>query len=103
MTAFTLQEAQRHAGRSTRINCVSPGGIDTPLTPQFEALMGKAQSDWTNAQTGRAATPDEMGADEVADPPTCVTTWETTPVWAIWGLTRVQLTDPVGLSRGFDL
>lgn len=60
VTAFTLQEAQRHAGKSTRINCVSPGGIDTPLTPQFEALMGKAQSDWTNAQTGRAATPDEI-------------------------------------------
>lgn len=60
VTAFTLQEAQRHAGQSTRINCVSPGGIDTPLTPQFEALMGKAQSDWTNAQTGRAATPDEI-------------------------------------------
>ena len=60
VTAFTLLEAARHAGRSTRINCVSPGGIDTPLTPQFEALMGKAQSDWTNAQTGRAATPDEI-------------------------------------------
>ena len=60
VTAFTLLEAQRHAGQSTRINCISPGGIDTPLTPQFEALMGKAQSDWTNAQTGRAATPDEI-------------------------------------------
>ena len=43
-----------------RINCVSPGPVETPLYPQFEELMGKAQSDWTKEQTGRAATPDDI-------------------------------------------
>lgn len=60
VTAFTLREAARHARTGTRINCVSPGGIHTQLTPAFEALMGKAQADWSNEHTGRAAVPDEI-------------------------------------------
>ena len=60
VTAFSLREAQAHALTSTRINCISPGGITTPLTPQFDALMGKAHAEWINAQTGRAAQPDEI-------------------------------------------
>jgi NAD(P)-dependent dehydrogenase (short-subunit alcohol dehydrogenase family) len=60
VTAWVLRAAALHAMRSTRILCVSPGGIQTPLTPQFDALMGKAQAEWTNAQTGRAAVPDEI-------------------------------------------
>ena len=44
---------------------VSPGPIETPLYPQFESLMGKAQSDWTKAQTGRAASAGEIA--EVVD------------------------------------
>lgn len=60
VTAWIMEEARVHALASTRILAVSPGGIDTPLTPQFEALMGKAQAEWTNAQTGRAARPDEI-------------------------------------------
>lgn len=60
VTAFTLREAQHHAQRSTRINAVSPGGIDTPLTPQFNALMGPEHAEWMNRLTGRAAQPDEI-------------------------------------------
>lgn len=60
VTAFTLREAAVHARTSTRINCVSPGGIHTQLTPDFEALMGKAQADWSNEHTERAAVPDEI-------------------------------------------
>ena len=37
-----------------RINCISPGPIDTPLYPEFESIMGKAQSDWSRAQAGTA-------------------------------------------------
>ena len=60
VTAWTLREAQNHVHRSTRILCVSPGGIDTPLSPQFEALMGAEQTAWSRSQVGRPAQPDEI-------------------------------------------
>ena len=60
VTAWTLREAQNHVHRSTRILCVSPGGIDTPLSPQFEALMGTEQTAWSRTQVGRSAQPDDI-------------------------------------------
>ncbi|MBU6270643.1 MAG: SDR family oxidoreductase [Betaproteobacteria bacterium] len=60
VTAFSLREAREHVHRSTRILCVSPGGIDTPLSPQFEALMGSEQTAWSRSQVGRPAVPDEI-------------------------------------------
>ena len=60
VTAFSLREAREHVHRTTRILCVSPGGIDTPLSPQFEALMGSEQTDWSRGQIGRPAVPDEI-------------------------------------------
>jgi len=65
VTAYSLLAARRALQADVRINCVSPGPVETPLYPEFEALMGKAQSDWTKAQTGRAATPDDIA--EVID------------------------------------
>ena len=55
VTAYTLRAAQEGAAKDYRINCVSPGPIDTPLYPEFEAIMGKAQSDWGKAQVGTAS------------------------------------------------
>lgn len=55
VTAYTLRSAQEGVKKGFRINCVSPGPIDTPLYPEFESLMGKAQSDWTRAQVGTAS------------------------------------------------
>lgn len=60
VTAWTLREAQHHVHRSTRILCVSPGAIDTPLSPQFEALMGAEQTAWLRSQAGRPAQPDDI-------------------------------------------
>ena len=60
VTAYTLRTAQVALAQGVRINCVSPGVIDTPLYPQFESLMGKAQSHWMIAQAGRSATPDDI-------------------------------------------
>jgi NAD(P)-dependent dehydrogenase (short-subunit alcohol dehydrogenase family) len=62
VTAWSLREARHHVHRGTRVLCVSPGGIDTPLSPQFEALMGSEQTAWSRSQVGRSATPDEIAA-----------------------------------------
>lgn len=65
VTAYTLRAAQDGIRQGYRINCVSPGPIETPLYPQFESLMGAEQSEWTKAQTGRAATANDIA--EVVD------------------------------------
>ncbi len=65
VTAYTLRAAQQGLQSGHTVNCVSPGPIETPLYPQFESLMGKAQSDWSKAQTGRAASATDIA--EVVD------------------------------------
>lgn len=65
VTAYTLRAAQGGVQQGYRVNCVSPGPIETPLYPQFESLMGKAQSDWSKAQTGTAASANDIA--EVVD------------------------------------
>jgi len=65
VTAYTLRSAQQALNAGVRVNCVSPGPIQTPLYPQFESLMGEAQSEWMQAQTGRAASPNDIA--EVLD------------------------------------
>ena len=65
VTAYTLLAAQAGLRDGYTINCVSPGPIETPLYPQFESLMGKAHSEWMQAQTGRAATANDIA--EVID------------------------------------
>jgi len=65
VTAYTLRAAEAAIRNGYRINCVSPGPIETPLYPQFESLMGAEQSDWMKAQTGRAASANDIA--EVVD------------------------------------
>lgn len=65
VTAYTLRMAAVGVQNGFRVNCVSPGPIETPLFPQFESLMGKAQSDWMVAQTGRIADANDIA--EVVD------------------------------------
>ncbi len=65
VTAYTLRAAEQGLHGGYTVNCVSPGPIETPLYPQFESLMGKAQSDWSKAQTGRAADANDIA--EVVD------------------------------------
>ena len=65
VTAHTLRTAEVGVAEGFRVNCVSPGPIETPLYPQFESLMGKAQSDWMAAQAGRIAGPNDIA--EVID------------------------------------
>ncbi len=65
VTAHTLRSAEAAAKAHYTVNSVSPGPIETPLYPQFEALMGEAQSEWMKAQAGRAASADDIA--EVID------------------------------------
>lgn len=65
VTAYTLRAAEQALHNGYTINCVSPGPVETPLYPEFESLMGKAQSDWMKAQTRRAARPVDIA--EVVD------------------------------------
>jgi NAD(P)-dependent dehydrogenase (short-subunit alcohol dehydrogenase family) len=44
-----------------RMNCVSPGPIESPMMPEFRTAMGSGAIDWTAAQSaGRLATPSEI-------------------------------------------
>ncbi len=60
VTLWTLKAAQRGAGGAVRINAVSPGSVNTQLTPSFRQQMGDDYTDWLNSATDRAASPAEI-------------------------------------------
>lgn len=60
VTLWTHKAAQRGATGAVRINAVSPGGVDTQLTPNFRDQMGNEYSDWLRTFTDRGAAPAEM-------------------------------------------
>lgn len=62
LTLWTLKAAQRGATGAVRVNSVSPGGIDTQLTPAFREQMGDDYTDWLRTFTDRAAVPAEIAA-----------------------------------------
>lgn len=60
VTAYTLGLVERALKRGVRCNVISPGGVDTPISPDFTRQMGEAQVAWINAQVGRQAKPAEI-------------------------------------------
>ena len=60
VTLWTLKAAQRGATGAFRVNSVSPGGVDTQLTPSFRAQMGEDYTDWLRVFTERSARPEEI-------------------------------------------
>ena len=46
--------------KGVRMNCVSPGPVDTPILDDFRASMGAQTVADTIAKTGRAGTPDDV-------------------------------------------
>lgn len=60
VTLWTKVASQRGAQGAVRVNSVSPGSVDTQLTPSFRAQMGEEFSDWRRDLIERAATPAEM-------------------------------------------
>lgn len=60
VTLWTLKAAQRGATGAFRVNSVSPGGVDTQLTPSFRRQMGEDYTDWLRVFTDRSARPEEI-------------------------------------------
>lgn len=60
VTLWTKIAAERGATGAVRVNSVSPGGVDTQLTPSFRAQMGNDYSDWIRAIIDRSAVPAEI-------------------------------------------
>ncbi len=59
---YTFRSAPRLArDRSIRINCISPGPVDSPMMVDFRAALSSETIDWTAAQAnGRLGRPEEM-------------------------------------------
>lgn len=60
VVAYTMQLAGTTRARGVRSNSISPGGIDTAMTPAFRAQIGHEQFDWSIQQLGRQAQPAEI-------------------------------------------
>jgi NAD(P)-dependent dehydrogenase (short-subunit alcohol dehydrogenase family) len=59
VVSYTKQLAGRLLDRHIRVNSVSPGPVDTPLMPYFEADAGVEQMAWMNERVGRVGTPED--------------------------------------------
>jgi len=60
VTLWTKHASRRGAQGAVRVNSVSPGGVNTQLTPSFRAQMGEDYSDWVAAIIDRSAEPAEI-------------------------------------------
>ena len=61
VVVHTFRLAGRAAESGVRVNCVSPGPVETPMMPDFRATIGSPTLEWTVDQAiGRMAEPQEM-------------------------------------------
>lgn len=60
LTLWTLRESARLIGRGIRINCTSPGAVQTPMLAAIEEKVPAAAIDVTAAQIGRRSSPEEQ-------------------------------------------
>jgi len=60
VVAYSLRAAGYAVGRRVRVNCVSPGAVETQLTSNFRDQIGHEQFDWSVAQMGRMAQPKDI-------------------------------------------
>jgi NAD(P)-dependent dehydrogenase (short-subunit alcohol dehydrogenase family) len=60
VVVYTMKRAHELLDRGIRMNCLSPGPIDSPMMPKFREALGSALLDWTADQVGRMGRPDEM-------------------------------------------
>lgn len=58
---YTMLRAKAAIKAGVRINCVSPGPVESPMMPAFRATIGSTTLEWTaNEVIGRLAEPKEM-------------------------------------------
>jgi len=60
VVVYTMQRAHSLLGRGIRMNCLSPGPVESPMMPAFKEALGSSLLDWTAEQVGRMGRPDEM-------------------------------------------
>lgn len=60
LCAIVAYHCLDHWSRAVRLNSVSPGGVETPLIPDFTASMGQDAMDFSSRLVGRHATPVEV-------------------------------------------
>jgi NAD(P)-dependent dehydrogenase (short-subunit alcohol dehydrogenase family) len=60
LCAMVARHCLDHWSRAVRLNSVSPGGVETPLIPDFTASMGQDAMDFSSRLVGRHATPVEV-------------------------------------------
>jgi NAD(P)-dependent dehydrogenase (short-subunit alcohol dehydrogenase family) len=60
VVVYTMKRAHELLDRGIRMNCLSPGPIDSPMMPAFKEALGSSLLDWTAEQVGRMGRPDEM-------------------------------------------
>jgi NAD(P)-dependent dehydrogenase (short-subunit alcohol dehydrogenase family) len=60
LTVWTLRESAKTIERGVRMNCTSPGAVQTPMLDQIEARVATAVIDAVAQPIGRRATPEEQ-------------------------------------------
>lgn len=60
LCALVAHGCLRHWPRAVRLNCVSPGSVETPLLGDFTASMGREAMEYSRATVGRDGTADEV-------------------------------------------
>ena len=60
VVVYTMMRAHGLIPRGIRMNCLSPGPVDSPMLPAFREARGDAMLDWIAAQVGRMGHPEEM-------------------------------------------
>jgi NAD(P)-dependent dehydrogenase (short-subunit alcohol dehydrogenase family) len=60
ITVWTLRESARLIARGIRINCTSPGAVQTPMLDEIETVIPADRIDLTTQPIGRRSAPEEQ-------------------------------------------
>ena len=60
VVVYTMKRAHELLDRGIRMNCLSPGPVESPMMPDFRKALGSSLLDWTAEQVGRMGRPEEM-------------------------------------------
>ena len=60
LTVWTLRESARLIGRGIRVNCTSPGVVETPMLAEIATKVPPAAIDAVTVPSGRRSPPEEQ-------------------------------------------